>query len=1617
MTTRSVKFKAYATDYNEDQTLYNLSVRIRFVIFFLIATLGVYALALGFTVELSFGVLLSISGVEKMSKWSRAGVFVLPIFLFVVSVYADCAFRLIDDLGAKTNPGKELRARIAGVTQRLMEIVLNGCRRLPQGARRRLRERKEALRNAGADERAVRAEIDCCVHFPMCNCCQHPTASAVALMVADIVCPVSFELGSIVLGLVLFLTTGGYEGFGNVTMNSFAVLALLQSYFLGGAIIALAVTFLYFMCRLSCVSRRSFFLYDAYWTQAKQVKTFWVMAKQVLARYRELNRLKQRQKQRQRRRRRIQERGRERERHLQSNAREKFRRRWTAGMLDDIEREREGEIDVFPSPSFDRPPFPSHQNGSDGLEERRRKLSENSDEDDDNVTAAEEKEMDRDIERGGRQSEHPETGAAGVLGETNFQTPPGPPVSSSSPSKPVASSSTPSRVRSRPPVHPPPVRRQEHEDSRAEGFGGGKRKGLGSPSGFASASGAASSHAHGSPLQQQMLSDSLPAASSSEPRLGKLGGNSPCRPPSVRNFSPRNAASSLPLSGSGGRPDGGASSFFSPMNSLLTTTPIPFSDNVAERSPAHLRERGGGGESRGSRAHAGGEGEVRNERIATSSESQVSSLAAFSGIFSDPSRSFPGPFFFSSAESSRSIAVRTPSKKKNKSSRIAKLETSKKKSTLRPPAARRPHAVHGSSPGGVSVVSPTGTSDRVFFRGSSRNFSWSRGCPRRSQNGVSDLNEESPVNHMEEGEWGDSGGEGGGEGRSPLQQQDQDEEEEREEAEAVAEERREQSRRDREMSLRAAYGQMRPMWAHVCPPAQRGGCLCRTGRCFSLCLCCCCNTVACLFGASASTPMDRLRQASHRERERIQEVGRNVRVRPSEEAVGEGVEEHRETAMESFAGDRGERQEAEFELFEDRPQRCPPGWFCQGLRYFCRGTLGCIQGFWNCLLLLFSPSFWLRFCTCLGCDAPVGIFAYLLAAACVCYAAVGVMVFGDEPLSFELVLIVLALEILALILLVRALKVLKPAAIGRGFAVTIVVFIFFSAFLITFATAPLNPLITAGLLIPSSGFPISRGTGESGRSLSLLSRSGFRMGSSGDLWKGGSLDPGSAFLGESFEWNGVSRGEGEGMGLGSVLGGMLGEDESVWEEDEEDEGEWSGEGDTSDSIPPKGKEFLGFGIGLGLGEEPGRTSGYPLCRMRYGGSASIRAHQPLEKDSRVPGLTLIDMVMLAALSYGEDKHQMNSSMHFYYRNGTEGRGEGNFPFEIGRVENSSAIGRAVEIHFPKQNLTVISFRGTSNKRDAFADLDFWSSIATLQSVDRYVIPLLSWIPTRYVQKALALTFLSNEDPFKEVVVRLRRFVDEVRARRSGVAVDSSPESDSEIAGDWEKGKGASERGSKELTLTSDRSSKGQRLRDWAPHRMVLVGHSLGGGLASLLGAQKKIPVVAVSPPGLYYVSTKYNVSDLRLESLLTSIVPEYDIVPNIDIVRGLVQQISCAARDSRKCHFVLISLCELVCRCGDPRESVHQLCAEVARNDSVTFDDEKYQLTSCVGKRRTRGGVSVSIPPLSAPSLPPEHSSPPPSQGGLAETLSDSRSTSMLRGSGRIRNSTALSTPSAVNSA
>lgn len=245
-------------------------------------------------------------------------------------------------------------------------------------------------------------------------------------------------------------------------------------------------------------------------------------------------------------------------------------------------------------------------------------------------------------------------------------------------------------------------------------------------------------------------------------------------------------------------------------------------------------------------------------------------------------------------------------------------------------------------------------------------------------------------------------------------------------------------------------------------------------------------------------------------------------------------------------------------------------------------------------------------------------------------------------------------------------------------------------------------------------------------------------------------------------------------------------------------------------------------------------------------------------------LNVLDLAALAFASY------LPSEPDIADRLGTMFNGTSLQSWNLVEVEDASTVGRWIVVDFPAQKVRVIAVRGTSNKRDAFADLELYARVTVFQLMDRFT-PVMTFLGRENLRGFMRLNIVSR-------LFRKKDF--------------------------WERFLG--------VVAEKKREAVQEGLS------VVVTGHSLGGALAGAAAAKDRIQGVGFSPPGLYYQTKRMGIREDHLEHAFTEIQPTGDVVPRVDVQRGAVNWIQCKAAPGM-CHHLTKTSCELWAQCGDPR--------------------------------------------------------------------------------------------------
>ena len=111
--------------------------------------------------------------------------------------------------------------------------------------------------------------------------------------------------------------------------------------------------------------------------------------------------------------------------------------------------------------------------------------------------------------------------------------------------------------------------------------------------------------------------------------------------------------------------------------------------------------------------------------------------------------------------------------------------------------------------------------------------------------------------------------------------------------------------------------------------------------------------------------------------------------------------------------------------------------------------------------------------------------------------------------------------------------------------------------------------------------------------------------------------------------------------------------------------------------------------------------------------------------------------------------------------------------------------------------------------------------------------------------------------------------------------------------------------------------------------IIIVGHSLGGGLAKLLGRLLNKQAISLSGPGVnaFHSLWGYEGNSENFELSAIDLVPDMDLVPRVEVSGGTTYRIIC--KDGPfACHSKALSLCEVLIMCRN--SNYYTYCSKVA---------------------------------------------------------------------------------------
>ena len=143
-------------------------------------------------------------------------------------------------------------------------------------------------------------------------------------------------------------------------------------------------------------------------------------------------------------------------------------------------------------------------------------------------------------------------------------------------------------------------------------------------------------------------------------------------------------------------------------------------------------------------------------------------------------------------------------------------------------------------------------------------------------------------------------------------------------------------------------------------------------------------------------------------------------------------------------------------------------------------------------------------------------------------------------------------------------------------------------------------------------------------------------------------------------------------------------------------------------------------------------------------------------------------------------------------------------------------------------------RGTTNLRDAYANLQIYSSIVVLQLMG-ILTPVLTLMPEGVIQRVAGGGI--------------------TKSFRNGLRVEAR---------------------------LADAARKHKEEARKAGQVLLMTGHSLGGALVGAVSAEVGVQGIGFSPPGLFFQKYQWDLDVSQLTKAFTVIQPTNDIVPQVD---------------------------------------------------------------------------------------------------------------------------------------
>ena len=283
-------------------------------------------------------------------------------------------------------------------------------------------------------------------------------------------------------------------------------------------------------------------------------------------------------------------------------------------------------------------------------------------------------------------------------------------------------------------------------------------------------------------------------------------------------------------------------------------------------------------------------------------------------------------------------------------------------------------------------------------------------------------------------------------------------------------------------------------------------------------------------------------------------------------------------------------------------------------------------------------------------------------------------------------------------------------------------------------------------------------------------------------------------------------------------------------------------------------------------------------------------------------LSVLDVLALTQIVYEQDDYDLLDTVSLYFGDDWE---------VVARRDIEPVFFHLRPID---ANVDFIAVRGTSTPEEALQDVSLFIEVTGLQ-VLMWVFPFLNALPTGFLRTVVSYA------SFAEGLIN-----QEARTDFADSVFDYAVEY---------------------LTNETD------------PRSLFVVGHSLGGAIAQIVGARlyedasieafgHNVASFGLNSPGTVYSSAKFGFSISSLQLTSTTLKSERDIVSQVDLHSGNIQEVACNSQTLVSCHLTQTPFCEMYEHCPDDislqPEVIKRYCTE---------DEYGYKIGASIGAKNS----------------------------------------------------------------